>query len=179
MQYSYNFSYVNIQSSNATLSSEDVTLTCTEPSTSYLFDRIVPTLIVQQNGNIQTNQLLTIRSSPVMFTFNFSGTPNYDTVRKIEIVLLNSDGLGSSIQEVALLTDSGVEIKVIHPNITSTESFVLVCLTNLTISSTLLSLNFITTNTLHQVFLAEVKFYEEGIACTSGIVENPMKESGK
>ncbi len=100
-------------------------------------------------------------------TFKFSGTPDYDVIRKIEIAFVNSEELRSSIQKITLLA-SGAQIEVYNILInTSVESIVSVCLPNLTINSTSLTLDFITTNPLHWIYVAEVKFYEEGSVCPS------------
>ena len=178
--YNYTSSNSLNGSCTARCTVEITTSTCTSPNSSALFDGIVP-ILTGFDRDLRKKELLTLRSSFTTITLNFSGTPNYIGVSRVEIAAFNCEQLGASIQTVTVSSDSGAT--VINTNITSCDSLVIVCIPNLTINSsiTVLSLSFTTKNSLDWVYLAEVKVYEEGRGCQSRFFNSrPMSTtSGK
>ena len=166
-QYSYNFSTINIQTSNAIFSSEELTtLVCTDPPSSVLFDGNSPTFPGLVGNMTWISQLLTIHSNSVTVVFNFN---DYTFVRKIEVVLVNCEQLGATIESIAVTDGSSVQVFPVASMI-SCNLPVTVCMPNLNINSTVIIFDFNTLNLLDSVYLLEVRFYEEGHTCLPIII---------
>ncbi len=153
------------------------------PNSSVLFDQFIP-ILTGFDRDMWASQLLTLQSSFATITLDFSGTPHYVGVSRVEMVVFNCEQLGASIQTITLSSGSGAEIANFHPNITSCDSLVMVCVPHLTVNSSIrvLSLNFMTINPLAWVYLAAIKVYEEGSECpTSTVINrpNPTTPSGE
>ena len=135
--------------------------TCLAPTSSVLFDGNIPTL-TGLDGNMWASQLLTTRSSITTLTFDFTGTPNFVGLRRVEMVLFNCAQWGisvSSIQVVAGGSFAGITI----PTVTSCDSLVRVCIPlNTNSAQTQLILSFITVDSSYWVHIAEVTFYGAG-----------------
>ncbi len=63
---------------------------CHEPTTSVLFDRIIPELS-GLDGDMWASQLLTINTTCLTtdITFDFGATPGYVGVERVEVVMFN------------------------------------------------------------------------------------------
>ena len=152
--------------------------TCLDPTSSVLFDGIIPTL-TGLNGNTWACQLLTMRTctSFAVLSFDFTGTPNFVGLRRVEMVLFNCpqwDITFSSIQVVA----GGSFIGAINPTVTSCDSLVRVCMPlNTNSVQTELTLNFITVDSSHWVHTAEVTFYGAGTCEPDTIITTPTAAS--
>ena len=162
---------MSVNGSSATVHCSNVTdvnniLTCVSPTSSVLFDGNIPTL-TGLNGNMWASQLLTMRSySDMTISSNFSGTPDFVGVRRVEIVLFNCEQWGISVRTIGLQA-SGSFIGYINPSITSCDSLVRVCIPNLHTNSeqTELTLSFITIDPSDWVHIAEILFYGAGPNC--------------
>ena len=138
---------------------------------SVLFDGSISEL-TGLDGNMWANQHYVTRSN---ITFDFTDTMNYTGVRRIEIVVLNCEQLGSSVQTITL-SSNDIHITDISVNVTSCYSFVRVCIPHLMISCdvTTLSLNFLPVNAFDWVHIAEVTFSEGNHDCpTNAIIDTP------
>ena len=72
---------------------------CDSPSTSVLFDGIIPTLTAL-DGNMWATQILALRSSSGILTFPFS----LNAVRRVEVVMFNCPQWGISLQSLFLVS---------------------------------------------------------------------------
>ena len=172
VQYTYNFSTINRPSPTTDESNcyrEFTTLASPIAATSsFLFDGIIPPLIVI-DGNVVSSELLILRSSSATIAIDFFGSLNNAIVRRIEVVFLNCKQLRASIGNITLMYGSNVQI-IDTSDRTSCSSLQTICVPGLTFSSSSLSMHLVTADPLDLVYLAEVKFYEEGSFCTPVIV---------
>ena len=113
---------------------------CLTPTSSVLFDGNVPTL-TGLDGDMWASQLLTINTTAntVEITFNFTRTPDYTGVERVEVVMFNCPEWGISVRTISLfsaISTSGSRTfyKSISPTNTSCDSLVRVCI-SYTVSS--------------------------------------------
>ena len=86
--------------SNARVIDNSIPLSrCDSPSTSVLFDGIIPTLTAL-DGNMWATHLLTLRSSSGILSFPFS----LNVVRRVEVVMFNCPQWGISLQSLFLVS---------------------------------------------------------------------------
>ena len=130
---------------------------CDSPSTSVLFDGIIPTLTAL-DGNMWATQLLTLRSSSGILSFPFS----LNVVRRVEVVMFNCPQWGISLQRVHIGSNS---FSILH-NITSCDSLVRVCAT-VPRNSTSMSLFFFPYTGSNWTHLAELTFYNDNLKIPS------------
>ena len=92
------------------VSMDDTQIICLQPTTSVLFDGRVPTL-TGLDGNMWASQLLTIRRANIFtnVTFDFTDTPGYDRVERVEVVMFNCPQWGIASTDIHL---SGPLLKV-------------------------------------------------------------------
>ena len=107
--YTYSAATPSVNGSSATGHCSNVTingsiLTCAEPRTSVLFDGNIPTL-TGLDGDMWASQLLTVqtRLRTTEMTFDFSATPGYAGVSRVEMVMFNCPQWGIGVEHVRLL----------------------------------------------------------------------------
>ena len=144
--------------------------TYTDPTNSVLFDGHIPTL-TGLGGSTWASQLLTLNPNTrtTEITFNFTATPGYSRLERIEVVMFSCPewGIGEDIIRVLTtpITASGMTPLESHninqPN--SCDSLITVCIPIQT-TQPLLALQFhlLESNWIH---LAEVMFYGNGNVC--------------
>ena len=147
----------------------DTQITCQQPNSSVLFDGRVPTL----DGDMWASQLLTINTTDhnITITFDFTDTPGYDRVERVEVAMFNCPQWGIETTDIHLLgaiardqpLQSHRTISV--SSITSCDSLVRVCL-SATVSLPVLALQFALHPNSDWVHLAEVTFYASNITLT-------------
>ena len=140
----------------------DTQATCQQPNSSVLFDGRVPTL-TGLDGNMWASQLLTINTmDPIIF--DFTDTPGYDRVERVEVAMFNCPQWGRGITDIHLLgaTANGQPFTTIQAinvsSITSCDSLVRVCIVA-SVSLPVLTLQFSIDQNSEWVHLAEVTFY--------------------
>ena len=150
----------------------DTKQTCFTPARSVLFDGNVPTL-TGIDGDMWASRLFTINTTAntANITFDFTTTPNYTGVERVEVVMFNCPEWGISVRIISLfgaISTSGGRrfLTSISPTTTSCDSLVRVCISN-TVSSIrpVLTLVFIPHLTSNWVHFAEVTFYANGSTC--------------
>ena len=153
---------------------------CTTPTSSVLFDGNVSTL-TGLDGDMWASQLLTINTTvnTAEITFDFTDTPDYTGVGRVEVVMFNCPEWGISVRTISLFTatsTSGSRIIVtsIFPTTTSCDSLVKVCISH-TINSIrpVFTLVFIPPSTSNWVHHAEVTFYASGSTCPPDTIITP------
>ena len=147
---------------------------CLTPTSSVLFDGNVPTL-TGLNGDMWASELLTINATAntAEITLDFTDTPDYTGVGRVEVVMFNCPEWGISVTTIQLYSATSTSGNrnfqtSISPTTTSCDSLVRVCI-YYTVSSTrpVLILVFYTHSTFNWVHLAEVTFYASGSTCQS------------
>ena len=146
--------------------SGDISL-CADPTSSVLFDGVIPTL-TGLDGDVWASQLLTLRQCANII-FNFNGVPGL--FGRLEVVMFNCPNMGisaSTIEVSASSSQSGgsTPLRGINISITSCDSLVRVC-TPISTDQPTIILNF-TTDSCNpiMVYLAEVTFYAASSAST-------------
>ena len=154
--------------------------TCTTPTSSVLFDENVSTL-TELDGDMWASQLLTINTTDntANITFDFTDTPDYTGVGRVEVVMFNCPEWGISVRTISLFSATSISgnrtfLTSIFPTTTSCDSFVRVCI-NHTVSSIrpVLNLKFNLHSTSNWVHFAEVTFYANGSTCPQDTIITP------
>ena len=149
---------------------------CAMPNTSVLFDGNIPTL-TGLDGNMWANQLVTLHTNASSTTFipDFSDTPEFTIVGRIEVVLFNCPQYGIGVQSITLLRGedgspvSDVNIPI-DPLLSSCDSLVRVCL-NVFSESSFSGLQFDLAENATWVHLGELTFYpSDRSPCTTDVV---------
>ena len=154
------------------------------PTSSVLFDGNVPTLTGLDAGDMWASQLLTINTTAntAEITFDFTRTPDYTGVERVEVVMLNCPEWGISVRTISLFSAPSISgsrnFQTNSPTTTSCDSLVRVCISN-TVSSIrpVLSLVFNLPLTSNWVHLAEVTFYASGSTCPPDTIITPLSTS--
>ena len=153
--------------------------TCLTPNSSVLFDGNVPTL-TRLDGGMWASQLLTINTTAntANITFDFTDTPDYTGVGRVEVVMFNCPEWGISVRLIQLFSASSISgsrtfVTSIFPT-TSCNSLVRVCIPH-TVNSIrpVFTLVFTLPSTSNWVHLAEVTFYASGSTCPSDTIITP------
>ena len=144
--------------------------TCQDPASSVLFDRNIPTL-TGLDGDMWARQLFTTHGTPATITFDFTETPGFVGVRRVEMVLFNCPQWEISVERITLSNGSRV-IGTTTPTITSCDSLVRVCMPNLETSTTERSLVLMIdlSNNNHWLHIAEVTFYADSPTCPPDVI---------
>ena len=157
---------VSVSGSSATghcssVTSTGITSTCTDPTSSVLFDGVIPTL-TGLDGDMWASHLLTLQTTatrtPVVF--NFADTPG----GRLEVVMFNCPEKGISVPTIRISTSVNTLFIV---DIISCDSLVRVCTPiTATHDQPSITLEFVTGATFDMVYLAEVTFYAASSALT-------------
>ena len=147
----------------------DTQITCQQPNSSVLFDGRVPTL----DGDMWASQLLTINITDpnITITFDFTDTPGYDGVQRVEVMMFNCPQWGIETTDILLsgAIARGQPLTTIQTisvsSLTSCDSLVRVCI-SATVSLPVLALQFVLHPNSDWLYLAEVTFYASNITLT-------------
>ena len=148
-----------------------VTSTCTDPTSSILFDGVIPTL-TGLDGDMWASQLLTfqrVTATHTLVLFDFSGTQGYVGLSgRLEVVMFNCPEKGISASTIRVSTSSSPSMNPtplmdVNTGITSCDSLVTVCTPISTIQKSI-TLDFFTGTNM--VYLAEVTFYAANSSST-------------
>ena len=153
---------------------------CLIPTSSVLFDENVPTL-TGLDGDMWASQLLTINTTAntADITFDFTDTPDYTGVRRVEVVIFNCPEWGISVRTISLfsaISTSGSRsfATSISPTTTSCDSLMRVCIYGFVVSvRPVITLAFGLSSTSNWVHLAEVIFYASNSICPSDTIITP------
>ncbi len=166
---------LEINGSSATGYCSDISLnydgysTCSTPTSSVLMDGNIPTLTAL-DGDTWASQLMTTGPQIVYnyyfysmgwssINFNFSETPDYTGVRRVEVVIFNCRMWGMS----AYFEISGLGSGSIVPSISSCNSLLKICIP-LNTASREISFDFFYIN-YRWVHIAEITFYNDSSPC--------------
>ena len=166
---------VSVSGSSATgncssVNSSGVISTCTDSTSSVLFDGVIPTL-TGLDGDMWASQLLTLQrttSTRATVLFDFTDTPGYVGLSgRFEVVMFNCPDMGISASTIRLSTSSSPSENTtllvdVNIGITSCDSLVTVCTTIYTVQPSII-LDFATSDIM---YLAEVTFYAATSAST-------------
>ena len=153
---------------------------CLTPTSSVLFDGNVSTL-TGLDSDMWASQLLTINTAAntAEITFDFTATPDYTRVRRVEVVMFNCPEWGISLRLIQLLSATSRSgsrnfATSISPTTTSCDSLVRVCLYyNVSSTRQVLTLVFTPLLTSNWVHLAEVTFHVNGSTCQPDTIITP------
>ena len=153
--------------------------TCISPTSSVLFDGNVSTL-TGLDGDMWASQLLTINTTAntANITFDFTDTPDYTGVERVEVVMFNCPEWGISVRLIQLFSATSISrsrafVTSITPTTTSCDSLVRVCISGLIVRS-VITLVFTLPSTSKWVHLAEVTFYASGSTCPPDTIITPL-----
>ena len=161
------------------VSIDDTMITCLQPTSSVLFDGRVPTL-TELDGDMWASQLLTINTtrSLTVVIFDFTDTPGYFGIRRVEVVMFNCPQWGITSTTITL-TGATARSQLFNPfastsvsSLTSCESLVRVCL-SIHITRPLIGLQFTHYQDSDWLHLAEVTFYGGNPNCPPNVILNP------
>ena len=152
--------------------------TCLQPTSSVLFDGRVPTL-TGLDGDMWAGQLLTVNTmeSSTIVIFNFTDTPGYVGIQRVEVVMFNCPqwGIASTTIQLTGATVRDQTFNVFDltsvTSLTSCGSLVRVCL-SIFVSRPLIGLEFFLDKDSDWVHLAEVTFYARGSTCPPNVILN-------
>ena len=152
------------------VSNAGVRLICRDPTSSVLFDGVIPTL-TGLDGDMWASQLLTLQratSTRARVLFDFTDTPGYVGLSgRFEVVMFNCPNMGISASTIRVSTSSSPSrstkpLMDVNIGITSCDSLVTVCTPINTIRPSI-SLQFPHSD---MVYLAEVTFYDDSSTST-------------
>ena len=154
------------------VSSNGVISTCTDPTSSVLFDGVIPTL-TGLDGDMWASQLLTLQTTATRATvlFDFTDTPSYvGLLGRLEVVMFNCPEKGILASTIRVSTSSSpsentTPLMVVNIDITSCDFLVRVC-TPITTTQPSITLEFVITLNSDMVYLAEMTFYADTSAST-------------
>ena len=154
-------------------SSSPKTFTCTDPTSSVLFDdpRGMPVL-TGLDGDMWASQLLTIQTTAPStdIIFNFRNAPNFVRVERVEIVMFNCRQWGIGVQTIQAFEQDAMVFSVdVDPTVNSCNSLVRLCLPYRT-SLSVFTLRFFLFPNTDKVYLAETTFFGNNHNCAPDIV---------
>ena len=146
-------------------------LICRDPTSSVLFDGVIPTL-TGLDGDMWASQLLTLQKTITRPTvlFNFTNTQGYVGLSgRLEVIMFNCPNMGISASTIRVTTysspsETSEELMDVNIGITSCDSLVRVC-TPIATTQPSITLDFVSA-TSDMVSLAEVTFYAASSAST-------------
>ena len=147
--------------------------TCTDPTSSVLFDGVIP-ILTGLDGDMWASQLLTLQratSTRVSALFDFTDTAGYVGLSgRLEVVMFNCPEKGISASTIRVSSSSSPSVSptllmAVNIDITSCYSLVRVC-TPISTTQPSITLEFVTGATSDMVYLAEVTFYAASSAST-------------
>ena len=153
------------------VSSTGFVSTCTDPTSSVLFDGVIP-ILTGLDGEMWASQLLTLQHTTLTrVTFNFADTPgDVGLSGRLEVVMFNCPEKGISTSNIMIFTSASSSgrrepLTAINIGITSCDSLVRVC-TPINATQPTISLDFVVDTASDMVYLAEVTFCATSSAST-------------
>ena len=146
--------------------------TCTTPNSSVLYDGNV-SILTGLDGDMWANQLLTINATAntTNITFDFTDTPDYTGVGRVEVVIFNCPEWRVSVRAISLFSATSTSGSrffptSIFPTTTSCDSLVRICISyNVNSIRPVFTLVFTLPSTSNWMHLAEVTFYASSSTC--------------
>ena len=153
--------------SSVSTTTDGFTSVCTDPTSSILFDGVIPTF-TGLDGDMWASQLLTLHrttSSTIEVAFFVTAIHNY--LDKVEVTLFNCPEWRISVQSISLRDNDG---RVIGSSgdlnsITSCDSLVRLCVPATAINPLVVLVQFDLNTDSNWVHLAEVTFYDDSSTC--------------
>ena len=154
---------------------------CPMPQTnSFLYDGVIPTL-TGLDGSEWASGLLTLNTSAAStrITFDFTNTSDYTGVASVRVVMFNCPqwGIGTSNIKILVPGVSSTDIflgDIIPAMLTSCDSLVSMCTTDISTSLHIISLEFTLADNSDLVYIAEVAFFSNtGRMCEPDAILNP------
>ena len=145
------------------------TFICSTPASSALNDGNIPTL-TGLDGNMWASQLLTLQPGQQgIVAFEFTSTPGYRGVSRVEVVMFNCPQYGISVRSILLLEaanvlNAGTLVAAVNPTVTSCDSLVRICISGSSIQPAV-GLQFTVDVGSNWIHLAEVTFHDNGMTC--------------
>ena len=150
---------------------------CFDPTSSVLFDDVIPTL-TGLDGNMWAAQLLTLRNTAPMAgqeIFNAQVDAVFldsTALSRVEVVMFNCQSWGIGAPSITIITEN-FPAKPVNVGVDSCNSLVRTCVT-LDINDTdLVALSFLALSGSEFVHLAEVTFYSDADACPPDAMLSP------
>ena len=151
--------------SNVDRSNNKFTSICHHPTSSVLFDGVIPTL-TGLDGDMWASQLLTLNSTgSIEVAFSFS---IFQIVRlRVELVMFNCPEWGISVQRISLRDNDGIVRGSSGDlnSITSCDSLVRLCVPATAINPLVVTVQFDLDTDSNWVHLAEVTIYNDSTTC--------------
>ena len=149
--------------SNIARSSNGFTSICHHPTSSVLFDGVIPTL-TGLDGDMWASQLLTLNSTGSTIEVAFAIA--ISQVERVELVMFNCPEWGISVQRISLRDNNRMVIGSGDLNsITSCDSLVRLCVPAKAINPLVLTVQFDLDTDSNWVHLAEVTIYNVSTTC--------------
>ena len=138
-----------------------VTSTCTDPTSSVLFDGVIPTL-TGLDGDMWASQLLTLQRPMPSINIDIT-TP----LSRVEVTMFNCPEWRISVQSISLRDNDGIVIGSSGDlnSITSCDSLVRLCVPATAINPLVVTAQFDLGTDSNWVHLAEVTFYNDNTTC--------------
>ena len=135
--------------------------TCTDPTSSVLFDGVIPTL-TGLDGDMWASQLLTLQRPMSSINIDIT-TP----ISRVEVTMFNCPEWRISVQSISLRDNDGIVIGSSGDlnSITSCDSLVRLCVPATAINPRVVRLLFDLGTDSNWVHLAEVTFYDDSTTC--------------
>ena len=148
------------------VSNNEFTSTCTDPTSSVLFDGVIPAL-TGLDGDMWASQLLTLQrtnSSTIEVAFIVTVMQNLE---RVELVMFNCPEWGISVQSISLRDNDHIVIGSSGDlnSITSCDSLVRLCVPATAINPLVVRVQFDLGTGSNWVHLAEVKLYDDSSTC--------------
>ena len=153
---------------------------CSQPTTSVLFDGNIPTL-TGLDGDMWASELLVFQlteSTRKDIISDFTATPNYVGVRRVEIMMVNCPEWGIGVSGIRLLSAPSISVSpslqnMINPTITSCDSLVRVCISEFVSDPVIFLRFFLSFPVTNRTYLAEMTFYGSGTTCPPDTIVTP------
>ena len=135
--------------------------TCTDPTSSVLFDGVIPTL-TGLDGDMWASHLLTLQRPVSLINIDIT-TP----ISRVEVIMFNCPEWGISVQSISLRDNDGIVIGSSGDmnSITSCDSLVRLCVPATAINPLVVTVQFDLGNDSNWMHLAEVTFYDDSTTC--------------
>ena len=144
--------------------------TCTDPTSSVLFDGVIPTL-TGLDGDMWASQLLTLQRPMPSINIDIT-TP----ISRIEVIMFNCPEWRISVQSISLRDNDGIVIGSSGDlnSITSCDSLVRLCVPATAINPLVVRVQFDLDTDSNWVHLAEVTFYNDNTTCPPNTITTEM-----
>ena len=148
----------------SSVSSTDTTSICTDPTSSVLFDGVIPTLS-GLDGDMWASQLLTLNGTGSTIELGFGIT--LSQLMRVEVTMFNCPEWRISVQSISLRDNDGIVIGSSGDlnSITSCDSLVRLCVPATAINPLVVRVQFDLGTGSNWVHLAEVTFYNDSTTC--------------